>query len=96
MPMPELTAQQQAFFDAFTKITWLTPLVGMVEIIGGLLFIFPRTRALAALIIFPVMVGILTHHLSEDPSGIPLAVILFLINGWMMYDNREKYRAIFS
>jgi uncharacterized membrane protein YphA (DoxX/SURF4 family) len=47
-------------FAAFGEISWLMPLVGIVEVIGGLLFIFPKTRALGAIVILPVMVGIVT------------------------------------
>ena len=96
MPMPELTPQQQEFFAAFMKIGWLNPLVAIVEILGGLLFIFPKTRALGAIVILPVMVGILLHHITMEPSGLPIAAVLFLINLWMLWDNREKYRAIFA
>lgn len=94
--MPELTPQQQEFFSAFMKIVWLSPLVAIVEIIGGLLFIFPKTRAFGAIVIFPVMVGILVHHLTQDLSGIAIAGVLFLVNLWILWDNRERYRPIFE
>ncbi|WP_080777155.1 DoxX family protein [Chryseobacterium phocaeense] len=97
-PMPKLTAEQVKIFAAFGEIGWLIPLVGIVEIIGGLLFIIPKTRALGAIIILPVMVGILIHNVYRDPNqmGIIMAVVMFLINIWMIIDNREKYKALIS
>lgn len=98
MPMPKLTAEQMKLFAAFGEIGWLMPLVGAVEIIGGLLFIFPKTRALGAIIILPVMVGIFLHNTCGDPSqaGIAISSVLFLINLWMIIDNKEKYKSLIS
>ncbi|KXH83597.1 MauE/DoxX family redox-associated membrane protein [Chryseobacterium kwangjuense] len=97
-PMPKLTAEQVKIFAAFGEIGWLLPLVGIVEIIGGLLFIFPKTRALGAIIILPVMVGILIHNVYRDPNqmGVIMSVVMFLINIWVIIDNREKYKALIS
>ncbi|MDR0793448.1 MAG: DoxX family membrane protein [Chitinophagaceae bacterium] len=97
MPMPKAVAPNlQAFYEAFMKIVWLSPLVATAEIAGGLLFIFPKTRALGALVIFPVMVGIIVHHFTTDVSHLPLAGVFFLINLWILWDNREKYKPILS
>ncbi len=96
MPAPQLTEVQQKFFAAFMQITWLMPLVAVIEILGGLLFIFPKTRALGAIVILPVMVGIFIHHSVIDPSGIAIASVLFIINLWIIIDNHKKYRVLIS
>jgi len=92
MPMPELPADLQKLNEAIGSIKWLIPLVGLVEIIGGLLFIFPKTRALGAIVILPVMVGIMIHNATFMPEGLAIAGVLFLINIWMIIDNRAKYK----
>ncbi|MCU7617296.1 DoxX family protein [Chryseobacterium sp. PBS4-4] len=96
MPMPKPTPEQMKIFEAFNQLHWLMPLVGAVEIVGGLLFIFPKTRALGAIIILPVMVGIVLHIFTIDKStsGMSIAGVLFLINLWMIIDNKEKYKAL--
>lgn len=98
MPMPEQTPEQMKVFEAFNQLHWLMPLVGAVEIIGGLLFIFPKTRALGAIVILPVMVGIVLHVFTIDKStmGMSIAGVLFLINLLMIIDNKEKYKALIS
>ncbi|WP_410220607.1 DoxX family membrane protein [Pedobacter sp.] len=96
MPTPQLTETQQKFFEAFMQITWLMPLVATIEILGGLLFIIPKTRALGAIVILPVMVGILIHHSVIDPSGLAMALVLFVINLWIIIDNYRKYRVLIS
>ncbi|PQA93603.1 DoxX family protein [Chryseobacterium shigense] len=97
-PMPKMTPEQTKIFAAFSEIGWLFPLVGIVEILGGVLFIFPKTKALGAIILLPVMVGIVIHNLYRDPSqmGIITAIVMFLINIWAIIDEREKYKALIS
>lgn len=97
MPVPEdLDPELMKDFDALMEITWLMPLIAIAEIIGGALLIFPRTRALGALILFPVMVGILLTHIVVDPSQLVIAIIMWAILLWIIFDNREKYKPIFQ
>ena len=92
MPVPDdLPENMLKVMEAFMTIGWLMPLVAVVEIIGGILFIIPKTRALGALVIFPIIVGILLTHIVNAPSGLPIAIVLLLINLWVLYENREKY-----
>lgn len=97
MPMPEeMPEEMQKTFAAYMQIGWLIPLVGVVEIVGGLLVIIPRTRALGALVILPVMVGILLANTTGDTSGLPLVAVMSAILVWIMVENREKYAPLFK
>lgn len=98
MPMPEMQPEQQKLFAAFGEIVWLMPLIGAVEVIGGLLFIIPKTRALGAIVILPVMIGIVLHNFTLFPTNVGriIAVVLLLINLWVIIDNREKYKTLIS
>jgi uncharacterized membrane protein YphA (DoxX/SURF4 family) len=91
MPMPkDLPESMVKLMTAFTQINWLMPLVGLVEIIGGALFIIPRYRALGAIVILPVLVGILLLNIFNAPSGLPLVAILFAIHVWVLMEDRAK------
>jgi len=96
MPVPEMEPEMAKIMEAFMTIKWLIPLVGFIEILGGVLFIFPRTRALGAIVILPVMVGIFLHNAVFMPQGLAIAGILLLINIWIIFDNREKYKILLS
>ena len=92
IPVPEdLPENMKRINDAFMEIGWLLPLIGAAEILGGILFIIPKTKALGALVIFPVMVGILLTHIIIMPAGLVMATVLMAINLWVIYENREKY-----
>ena len=92
MPMPkEMPDKMMKVMSAFMEIGWLFPLIAVAEITGGVLFITNKFRALGAIILFPVLVGILLTHILLAPSGLPLVIVLWGIELWVIIENREKY-----
>lgn len=92
MPMPaNISPKLLKAFGAFMEIGWLMPLVGIAEIMGGVLFAFPKARALGAIVVFPVMIGILLTNSVTDTTGLPIALVLAAINFWVIIENRKKY-----
>ncbi len=92
MPVPkDMPENMMSVIGAFMQIGWLMPLIAVVEILGGVLFIIPKYRALGAIMIFPINLGILLTHTVNLRSGIPIALILMAVNLWVIIENREKY-----
>ena len=92
MPMPkDMPENMMKVMTAFMQIGWLMPLIAVAEIVGGVLFITNKFRALGAIIIFPILIGILLTHIIIAPAGLPLALILMGIEIWVIIENREKY-----
>lgn len=97
MPVPEdMPEEIMKVMGAMMQIEFLMPLVAVAEIIGGILIIPAKTRALGAIIIFPIMIGIIFTHFMYEPSGIPLVIILTLVLLWILFENRKKYAALVS
>ena len=97
MPVPDdLPEEMERAFNALMEISWLMPLVAIVEIIGGILFIPPKYRVLGAVVIFPVTVGVVLIHATIAPSGLPLALFILAINLWVIIENRKKYLPMIS
>ena len=95
MPAPkDMPEKMVKAVTAFMEIGWLMPLVGSMEILGGLLLIIPRTRALGAIIIVPILTGILLANISMAPSGLPIVFALIAVILWVIIDNRQKYLAM--
>ncbi|WP_439481031.1 DoxX family membrane protein [Cyclobacterium plantarum] len=92
MPVPEGLPEALVKDNlALIEIEWLMPLIGFAEVLGGLLIFFPKTRALGALVVFPVMVGILLTHIFVAPEGLVIALIIWAILLWIIFENRSKY-----
>lgn len=97
IPVPEDLPENLARMNnALMEISWLMPLIAMIEIAGGVLFIIPKFRLLGALMIFPVMVGIVLTHITAAPSGLPVALILLAINIWVFIENKERLKPLFQ
>lgn len=97
IPMPKNMPEKMVkAMNAFVEIVWLMPLVGIAEIIGGILIVIPYTRALGALIALPVMVGIVLTNLVQDTAGLPVALVLALSLFWVMYECREQYMPLLA
>ena len=95
MPTPEdLNPELIKDFEALVEISWLMPLIALAELIRGAILIFPKTRALGALIVLPVMVGVLLTHIIVDPGQIIVAIVIWVILLWILFDNRKKYLPI--
>lgn len=94
MPMPEPTPEEALVYGAFGTIAWIFPLVAIAEIIGGILIAIPKTRALGAIVIFPVMVGIVAHHIVHGPATLALPLILLAINVAALVESKDKYLPI--
>jgi uncharacterized membrane protein YphA (DoxX/SURF4 family) len=92
MPMPkDMPEHMMKVMQAFMEIGWILPLVAVAEIVGGILFMIPRFRALGAIVILPVMTGIVLTHIFILPSGLPMAIVLLAIELWVIFENRNKY-----
>jgi len=92
IPAPkDMPEDMMKIMTAFMTITWLMPLVATAELIGGVLFIIPKFRALGAIIIFPITLGIVLLHSINAPSGLPIALVVFAVILWAIYENRAKY-----
>jgi len=92
MPMPkDMPEKMMKAFAAFMAIGWLMPLVGFAEVLGGALLIFKKTRALGAVVLVPLLVGILLTNIYMAPSGLPIVVAIIAVVVWVMIENKEKY-----
>ncbi|WP_109698980.1 DoxX family membrane protein [Chitinophaga deserti] len=92
MPMPKDMPEKMIKAGmALMEVGWIMPLTGAAEILGGALLIFPRTRALGALVLIPVLAGILLTNIMMAPSGLPIVAVILAVIGWAMYENRAKY-----
>ena len=92
MPVPkDLPEKAVKAGMTFMEIGWLMPLVGTAEIVGGILFILPKTRALGAIILLPVLTGVLLANIYTMPSALPVVFVMTAVIVWTILENKEKY-----
>tara|TARA_R110001583_G_scaffold77623_1_gene211176 strand:- start:7005 stop:7298 length:294 start_codon:yes stop_codon:yes gene_type:complete len=96
MPVMELSAPGLEFMGAFVKIGYGMAIVATVEIITGILIATNKYRALALVILFPIMLNALLFHIFLAPENALLAVLAVAMNIFLMYSSREKYDSLFQ
>ena len=96
MPVMELSAPGLEFMGAFVKIGYGMAFVAIVEIITGILIATNKYRALALVILFPILLNALLFHMFLDPENSLPAVLVVLMNVFLMYSEREKYASLFQ
>lgn len=91
-PPPEgLTDSTKTFFDGMEASKYILPVSKFFEFICALAFLSGRFVALAVVLIFPIALNILLINAIHLPSGLFIALPLFLAILFLAYANREKY-----
>jgi len=94
-PMPPAESLAGHFFAAFGGSGWIK-VVGLFQLVGGLLLLFGGTAPLGLCFLAPVLVNILCFHLlTATPSVVPglVATVLWLI---VLYAYRANFAGIFT
>jgi uncharacterized membrane protein YphA (DoxX/SURF4 family) len=92
-PMPEGVV---AFTTALIKSGYMLPLIKGTELIVGTLLLLNRFVPLALALIAPVIVNIVAVHAFLAPSGLPVALVLLLIELYLAWAYRHTYRPMLA
>ncbi|MEM9144251.1 MAG: DoxX family membrane protein [Bacteroidota bacterium] len=71
-------------------------MVGVVEVLAGLAFLFNKYGALMAVILMSVSVNAVLYHATLAPATIPGSLILLTLNIVMLYGYRHKYKDLLN
>ncbi|WP_194852476.1 DoxX family membrane protein [Nonlabens antarcticus] len=93
IPFPEMAPEANAYFANLLS-TYVMQLVGVVEVLAGIAFLFNRYGALMAFILMSVSINAVLFHLFLDPPKIYGALVLLILNVVFLYHYRKSYAAI--
>jgi len=96
MPSPELPEAAGNFMGALASTGYMFPLIGAVEVIVGILLILNKWVPFAVVLLAPVAVNMVLFHLKLAPVGIVPAALVAIINGFLIYVNWDKFKALFT
>lgn len=83
MPPPELNDEAGAFMGALAGTGYFLKVLMGVEVLGGALLLMRRFVPLALLLLAPVVVNILLFHLFLDSTGLAIALVLVVLEGYL-------------
>lgn len=71
-------------------------LVGLTEVVVGLLLIIKQWVPFALVILVPISVNIVFFHAMVNLPNIGPALVVALINAYLIYKNWDAYKAMFN
>lgn len=95
MPMPELPANAGDFMSSLQATGYVLPIVGVLEVLIGLLLLANKSVPFALLLLAPISINILLFHLFLDLPGIAGASVIAIINVVLIYKHWKVYRPLF-
>ena len=90
-PLADPTAQN--FLEAvFTS--YLGKLIGIVEIVGGILLVIPKTSFLGLVILAPVVFNIMFFHVFHDFPGNPAWILTFILALITAFSHKDRIQQL--
>ena len=74
---------------------YLMGLVGLTEVVVGALLVLKKWVPLALVILVPISVNIVLFHAFLNLVNIGPAILVAVLNGYLMYKNWDAYRPMF-
>ena len=95
IPLPPPSGIAGQFMGALYASHYLWVIFGF-QVIAGVLLLVNRYVALTVAILAPVIVNILTFHVSMAPSGLPLALFVTVLWAVIFADVRSAFTGLFQ
>jgi uncharacterized membrane protein YphA (DoxX/SURF4 family) len=96
MPAPPAGSLPAQFMGVMYPSHWMA-LIGVFQLVGGILVLVGRTAPLGLVLLGPVLVNILAFHiLIMGGEGIQPGVVFSLLEIFLVYAYRNHFKAIFT
>ncbi|MEO9885615.1 MAG: DoxX family protein [Balneola sp.] len=91
LPQPELGADAGAFMGALAATGYFFPFLKIVEVVSGILLLSNRFVTVALAMLAPVTVNIVAFHAFLDPAGLPVGILAFILNIYLLFAYKKYY-----
>lgn len=95
MPTHIYTGEAAIFIDTLSDTGYILKVIGIFEILIGLLLLFNKWVPFALLLLAPISVNILLFHLFLDIPGLIVALVVVVLNAILIYKHWKVYRPLF-
>lgn len=83
--------EARPFQIAMHEAGYFLPIMTATFLVTGISFITNRYAALSAVVLFPVSLNILLFHTILEAGQLPVAIVFFIINCFMLWYCRAAY-----
>lgn len=92
-PNPPAAGSAAEKFNSAFATTGYMKLVKILEIVGGVLLMIPRTRCLGLCVLVPILVNIVAFHVLVRGDGIvnPILLSILGVTAWLLLAERKAF-----
>jgi hypothetical protein len=94
MPMPPMEGEAAEFMGALGKAGYF-PILGVLEVVIGLLLITRKWTGFALVLLAPIAVNMLIFHFKYDMAGIGGAALVSVLTIALFYANWGRFKSLF-
>ena len=94
LPMPPMPEPATAFFSGLAASHYMLPLLFLTQTIGGVLLLLGTFVPLALVLLAPVVLNIFLFHLFLAPDGMPMAIVVALLECFLAWAHRDAFAPI--
>ena len=94
VPAPEMSEAAGSFFGALLGSGYLVPLLGVTELTAGIFLLAGILVPLALTLLAPVVVNIVLFHIFLDPVGMPIAILVLVLEVFLTWAYRDSFRGV--
>lgn len=94
-PKEQMSEAAAAFMGGLFKSGYLFHLIKATEIVSGALLLANRFTPLALILLAPIVVNIFLVHLLLVHSGLPIGIVVLVLEVYLAWAYRSSYRALF-
>lgn len=91
LPQPPVSGAPAAFFGALFATGYMLPLIGITEVVAGLLLVSGRFVPLALTLLAPVLVNIVGFHAFLAHGGYALPAFLVALEVYLAWTYRDAF-----
>ncbi|TBX71050.1 DoxX protein [Flavobacterium silvisoli] len=95
IPAEPLTGAAGEFMNSLGATGYIFPVVGVFEVIIGVLLVFRKWVAFALILLAPISINILLFHLFLDIPGLGVALLVVVFNTILIYKHWQQYKPLF-
>ncbi|HXW83130.1 MAG TPA: hypothetical protein VEJ86_01895 [Candidatus Binataceae bacterium] len=96
IPNMTMPAAAGAFFGALFATGYMVPLLFATQLLGGVLLLIGRPVPFALALLAPVIVNIFLFHIFLDPGGLPLAIVVAVLELFLAWNYRTAFAPLFT
>ena len=96
IPLEAPAGEAGAFLGALGAAGYMLPLIKIVEIAAGVMLLMNRHVLLATLMLAPIVVNVLAFHIFLDSGGMLMAAVVSALEGYMLYENRDRLKQLLN